>query len=203
MGIEKLGKGDWRGISRNFVTTRTPTQVASHAQKYYLRQAATLNKKKQRRSSLFDVNGKKKNNSETNPSSVPFSQHLYKTSSYHYEAHHDANLPIVIDLTASSEQNIRSEDIQEITNYDHQSHRQSPARPSGWLYGFFDSQMQESSTTTRTTTMPEYPISRESSSSSSVPDLELKLSVVGTRSQDQNKKSSSDSLLVGPVVSVI
>ncbi|KAI3978238.1 hypothetical protein MKX01_013069 [Papaver californicum] len=54
-GLEKLGKGDWRGISRNFVTTRTPTQVASHAQKYFLRQTS-LNKKK-RRSSLFDVIG--------------------------------------------------------------------------------------------------------------------------------------------------
>ncbi|KAM7256141.1 hypothetical protein ACFE04_011882 [Oxalis oulophora] len=53
IGLERLGKGDWRGISRNFVTTRTPTQVASHAQKYFLRQA-TLNKKK-RRSSLFDM----------------------------------------------------------------------------------------------------------------------------------------------------
>ncbi|KAG6533355.1 hypothetical protein ZIOFF_007222 [Zingiber officinale] len=53
VGLEKLGKGDWRGISRNFVNTRTPTQVASHAQKYFLRQNC-LNKKK-RRSSLFDV----------------------------------------------------------------------------------------------------------------------------------------------------
>ncbi|XP_031503529.1 probable transcription factor At5g61620 [Nymphaea colorata] len=52
-GLEKLGKGDWRGISRNFVTTRTPTQVASHAQKYFLRQASC--KKKKRRSSLFDL----------------------------------------------------------------------------------------------------------------------------------------------------
>ncbi|PIN07226.1 hypothetical protein CDL12_20217 [Handroanthus impetiginosus] len=55
IGLTKLGKGDWRGISRNFVTTRTPTQVASHAQKYFLRQAS-INKKK-RRSSLFDMVG--------------------------------------------------------------------------------------------------------------------------------------------------
>lgn len=52
-GLAKLGKGDWRGISRNFVRTRTATQVASHAQKYFLR-IGSFNKKK-RRSSLFDM----------------------------------------------------------------------------------------------------------------------------------------------------
>lgn len=54
IGLEKLGKGDWRGISSKFVTTRTPTQVASHAQKYFLRQNNTLIRKRQRRPSLFD-----------------------------------------------------------------------------------------------------------------------------------------------------
>ncbi|THU61302.1 hypothetical protein C4D60_Mb07t21860 [Musa balbisiana] len=52
-GLEKLGKGDWRGISREFVTSRTPTQVASHAQKYFLRKNNPG--KRKRRSSLFDV----------------------------------------------------------------------------------------------------------------------------------------------------
>ncbi|KAL5818937.1 hypothetical protein ACOSQ4_022779 [Xanthoceras sorbifolium] len=37
MGLEKYGKGNWRSISRNFVVTRTPAQVASHAQKYFIR----------------------------------------------------------------------------------------------------------------------------------------------------------------------
>ncbi|EPS65348.1 hypothetical protein M569_09427, partial [Genlisea aurea] len=37
MGLQRLGRGDWRGISRNFVTSRTSTQVASHAQKFFIR----------------------------------------------------------------------------------------------------------------------------------------------------------------------
>ncbi|CAM8976980.1 unnamed protein product [Rhodiola kirilowii] len=53
MGLKKYGKGDWRNIARNFVTTRTPTQVASHAQKYFIRQ---LNGgKDRRRSSIHDI----------------------------------------------------------------------------------------------------------------------------------------------------
>lgn len=53
LGLEKVGKGDWRGISRNFVKTRTPTQVASHAQKYFLRKCNQ--NRRRRRSSLFDI----------------------------------------------------------------------------------------------------------------------------------------------------
>lgn len=53
IGLQKVGKGDWRGISRNYVKTRTPTQVASHAQKYFLRRS-NLNRRR-RRSSLFDI----------------------------------------------------------------------------------------------------------------------------------------------------
>lgn len=53
LGLQKVGKGDWRGISRNFVKTRTSTQVASHAQKYFLRRN-NFNRRR-RRSSLFDI----------------------------------------------------------------------------------------------------------------------------------------------------
>ncbi|MBA0629778.1 hypothetical protein Gotri_004945 [Gossypium trilobum] len=53
MGLVKYGKGDWRNISRNFVVSKTPTQVASHAQKYYQRQLS--GGKDKRRPSIHDI----------------------------------------------------------------------------------------------------------------------------------------------------
>ena len=52
LGLLKYGKGDWRNISRNFVVSKTPTQVASHAQKYYQRQLSGA--KDKRRPSIHD-----------------------------------------------------------------------------------------------------------------------------------------------------
>ncbi|RDX98905.1 putative transcription factor, partial [Mucuna pruriens] len=52
-GLKYLGKGNWKEISRNYVKTKTPTQVASHAQKYFLRMGAYETRK--RRRSLFDM----------------------------------------------------------------------------------------------------------------------------------------------------
>eukprot|EP00218_Dolichomastix_sp_CCMP3274_P011496 CAMPEP_0170134236 /NCGR_PEP_ID=MMETSP0033_2-20121228/1776_1 /TAXON_ID=195969 /ORGANISM="Dolichomastix tenuilepis, Strain CCMP3274" /LENGTH=215 /DNA_ID=CAMNT_0010369781 /DNA_START=111 /DNA_END=758 /DNA_ORIENTATION=+ len=54
LGLQKFGKGDWRSISRNYVISRTPTQVASHAQKYFIR-LNTGSKKDKRRSSIHDI----------------------------------------------------------------------------------------------------------------------------------------------------
>ncbi len=44
-GLKVLGKGNWRGISKKFVPTRTPTQVASHAQKHFLRVTGATKRK--------------------------------------------------------------------------------------------------------------------------------------------------------------
>ncbi|XP_056689197.1 transcription factor DIVARICATA-like [Spinacia oleracea] len=52
VGLEIYDKGDWKSISRNMVKTRNPTQVASHAQKYYIRKG-TENKGK--RGSIHDT----------------------------------------------------------------------------------------------------------------------------------------------------
>ena len=54
-GLVKYGKGDWKSISRNFVITRMPSQVASHAQKYFARQRPGNMGKKRKRTSIHDI----------------------------------------------------------------------------------------------------------------------------------------------------
>ncbi|KAK6926558.1 SANT/Myb domain [Dillenia turbinata] len=77
IGLQRYGKGDWRSISRNAVVSRTPTQVASHAQKYYLRLNSA--KKEKKRSSIHDIRSVDSTNSMADqtwvgPSSSGFAQ---------------------------------------------------------------------------------------------------------------------------------
>ncbi|XP_044972989.1 transcription factor DIVARICATA-like [Hordeum vulgare subsp. vulgare] len=53
-GLDKYGRGDWRNISRFAVRSRTPTQVASHAQKYFIRQASAATRDSKRKS-IHDI----------------------------------------------------------------------------------------------------------------------------------------------------
>ncbi|XP_047319731.1 transcription factor SRM1-like [Impatiens glandulifera] len=65
IGLEKYGKGDWRSISRNFVVTRTPTQVASHAQKYFIRlNSSNSSNVDRRRLSIHDITSVNNNGEE-------------------------------------------------------------------------------------------------------------------------------------------
>ncbi|RDX68762.1 Transcription factor SRM1, partial [Mucuna pruriens] len=53
VGLQIYGKGNWKDISRYAVKTRTLSQVASHAQKYYERQ--NIPKEERKRKSIHDI----------------------------------------------------------------------------------------------------------------------------------------------------
>lgn len=54
-GLHTFGKGKWKEISQHFVPSRTCTQVASHAQKYYERAKSTAMANPNRKKSMFDI----------------------------------------------------------------------------------------------------------------------------------------------------
>ncbi|KAM7523165.1 hypothetical protein LguiA_013067 [Lonicera macranthoides] len=54
MGLHEYGKGDWKSISRFYVHSKTPIQVASHAQKFFRRQKSKTPIER-RRSSIHDI----------------------------------------------------------------------------------------------------------------------------------------------------
>lgn len=54
--MRRFGRGNWRSISINAVITKTPVQVTSHAQNYFLRQNSTNNERRGRRgASTLDI----------------------------------------------------------------------------------------------------------------------------------------------------
>ncbi|KAM7491951.1 hypothetical protein LguiA_034872 [Lonicera macranthoides] len=81
MGLQKHGKGDWRNISRNFVITKTPTQVASHAQKYYARLKSEG--KEKRRPSIHDIRTVHLTTSDNKNKSPPFDKPMTLTPQPH------------------------------------------------------------------------------------------------------------------------
>ncbi|CAK9328242.1 unnamed protein product [Citrullus colocynthis] len=193
IGLEKLGRGDWRGISRNYVTTRTPTQVASHAQKYFLRQS-TLNKKN-RRSSLFDMVG------TAYETTIALSQCLKISSNSQDDIDDDhyinskglmSNLPLLesnITTTFASSSQQLAYNMEVINNNINNQISSSSSSSSLWVYGLIDSHLK-SSPDNSNSVPPKHPIISSSSSSSVGPDLELTLAspMPSNLELEQNKK---------------
>lgn len=80
MGLNKYGKGDWRSISRYYVITKTPTQVASHAQKYFRRQTSSTPPDR-RRPSIHDIQSVNPTTLINEPPVIPFSSSASSSSS--------------------------------------------------------------------------------------------------------------------------
>ncbi|KAG5576073.1 hypothetical protein H5410_056207 [Solanum commersonii] len=58
-GLDFHGKGNWTNIAKDFLPARTSTQVASHAQKYFVRlldaNSNSNERKKRKKSSVFNL----------------------------------------------------------------------------------------------------------------------------------------------------
>ncbi|XP_010452013.1 PREDICTED: transcription factor DIVARICATA-like [Camelina sativa] len=89
MGLKKYGKGDWRNIAKNFVTSRTPTQVASHAQKYFLRQLTDC--KDKRRSSIHDITTVNIPDADATTASAPTTLSSTPTTNSSFDVFHQPN----------------------------------------------------------------------------------------------------------------
>ncbi|KAH0776088.1 hypothetical protein KY290_007499 [Solanum tuberosum] len=94
-GLDFHGKGSWTKIAKDFLPTRTSTQVASHAQKYFVRlldaKSNSNQRKKRKKSSVFDLRIEK-------------TEHLEETEDTHnqesgQETHNVKSVPTVMPLT--------------------------------------------------------------------------------------------------------
>lgn len=189
IGLDKLGKGDWRGISRNYVTTRTPTQVASHAQKYFLRQAS-INKKK-RRSSLFDMVGSSNN---MVVKSSPLNSSNFKPSDDYPTP--NCSQPLI---QTSVSDNPKPDECSQIassssaSHHHHHQHQHHHDYVPVWIHGLTNPQMNSNPNAANKQ------ITTSSNAATTAPDLELKLAGPRSPNLEQNNKSSSGHLLVGPI----
>ncbi|KAJ6381905.1 hypothetical protein OIU77_030541 [Salix suchowensis] len=106
IGLEKLGKGDWRGISRNFVTTRTPTQGGSSSS------ICSINT-----TSRHQVDGSRK----TRESDYPVPTYFKTSGSQHATIHRrdTSTLPLLGISNSDHEQGVKSDYSDELAPLNH------------------------------------------------------------------------------------
>lgn len=136
LGLKKYGKGDWRNISRNFVTTRTPTQVASHAQKYFIRQLT--GGKDKRRSSIHDITmvnlqeTKSPSSDTTRPSSPLQNQKLSSMVKQEYDWKSPCDdMPFVFNSTNANM--FMAAPLHGISSYESRPQEHNILRQSPWM----------------------------------------------------------------------
>ncbi|KAK7395141.1 hypothetical protein VNO78_15685 [Psophocarpus tetragonolobus] len=136
LGLKKYGKGDWRNISRNFVTTRTPTQVASHAQKYFIRQLS--GGKDKRRSSIHDITmvnlqeTKSPSSETTKPSSPLQNQKLSSMVKHEYDWKLPCeSMPFVFNSTNGN--TFMATQLHGISSYESRPPEHNLLRQSPWM----------------------------------------------------------------------
>ncbi|THU65911.1 hypothetical protein C4D60_Mb05t08630 [Musa balbisiana] len=95
IGLEKLGKGDWRGISRNFVTTRTPTQI--HVQMLTLLQVVPQ---------VANCEGAAHNTASSKSEGASFTSELHAPILSLTMAGHKASETATIDLNSSGQEQV-------------------------------------------------------------------------------------------------
>ncbi|KAM3234195.1 transcription factor DIVARICATA-like [Capsicum annuum] len=88
MGLNRFKRGDWKSISRYYVVSKTPTQVASHAQKYFSRQDSKTPVER-RRPSINDIQTVNLN-LKTAPITTMGATYLINNNRFAYNNNHQA-----------------------------------------------------------------------------------------------------------------
>ena len=101
-GLDFHGKGNWTNIAKDFVPSRTPTHVSSHAQKYFVRlldaNSISNERKKRKKSSVFylRIEKREKKTEDTDQAMVPLgnNQETHNVANYMMKS-----VPTVMPLT--------------------------------------------------------------------------------------------------------
>lgn len=91
-GLQIEGKGEWKTISRKYLPNKTPTQIASHAQKFEKRKYNKTPPEKRRRS-INDITVYSEPSFSLNSQGFQPNQHGFVSNSQHLEPNQHGFVP--------------------------------------------------------------------------------------------------------------